>query len=174
MSNNTADDLTVVHCPHCFRRESWSTTAPRTIQVHTEGGQRRVTQEHPLLILEILLSVLEHPQQHIVGRCPACDSPLISTSASLPTLPTWTLSLPDGDYDIGAQLTGPNGTLTKDEILNLFTQHYRKKWWSIQVGQSLFTTFLISSMAVPAIFIFCAFLSVCIFLTFFANPSPGP
>jgi hypothetical protein len=173
VSDQTDICMAQVSCPCCFRRESWSVTTPRTIQVHTKGGQRPPSPEHPLAVLEILLDTREHPGQHIVGRCPACDSPLISTEEGIPALDGWTLSTPAGDFEIGDQILGPDGSLSEEEILGQFQHQYRRRW-SINIGQSLFTTMLLSSMVVPAFFVFGAFLSVGIFLMYFTNPTPGP
>ena len=119
-----------VRCYVCHRVESWTLDASKELLrvVEIEGGARQ-PREHPhLAAWRVIARGSTEGLGHIVGRCDACDMPLLSSASDLEATP-WSITAPDGVLHIdGTSFTGPQGPLTIPEATSWLEGHYRERF----------------------------------------------
>ena len=154
--------MSTVHCPSCHRRERWDNGQR---EVESPGGAR-VPAGHPeLAAWRTLRAALQGESAPVVGRCPACDQPMIGEATAVP----WTIHTPEGDLVVDGVLTGPKGKMTVDEA-NFWVEEQLRERIEVKPGLWLFQASVMSTMLVPiGLWVFAL---VC-FLTFIVNFGRG-
>jgi len=83
--------------------------------VRLPGGHRHPAAHPVLAAWETVRRALEDPQMQVVGRCPACDQPLVSSSGGATPF-TWTFDLPSGLLVVeGDAICGPEGPMSLED-----------------------------------------------------------
>ncbi len=96
-----------VRCCCCHRVEDWSDD---TVTVRVPGGGRRPALHPARTAWDGFLQGREAGEA-VVGRCAACDMPLLSADPEAVGQP-YRIALPGGALTVGPEIVGPTGALS--------------------------------------------------------------
>lgn len=134
-----------VHCPSCHRRERWLPDGPLLEQ---EGGQRQPKGGPELAAWRTIRRSREGELGPVVGRCSACEQPLIATDSACPERAAWTFKTPTGDYTVNGEILGPDGVISAEALETYLSQTYRETV-EADPAQTIFTMMVLTFMTVP-------------------------
>jgi hypothetical protein len=134
-----------VNCPSCHRQERWQPEGPT---VEMEGGQRQPEGHPHLAAWRTVRRSLDGELGPIVGRCSACDQPLVALDSACPETINWTFKTPAGDYQVHKEVLGPSGPIPLDEFDAYMSATYREQPVA-RPAQTLFTMMVLTLMTVP-------------------------
>ncbi|MBW1879379.1 MAG: hypothetical protein JRI25_07120 [Deltaproteobacteria bacterium] len=112
-----------VRCPGCHREEEWPVGETGEVVVRLPGGHRRPKEHLVLAAWKTVHRAAGDPYQTVVGRCPACDQPLVSSSSEAPTF-AYVFDLQPGQLVVeGETIHGPAGTMSLDDADRWVREH---------------------------------------------------
>ena len=145
-----------VTCATCLREERWG---PEGSEVLTTGGRRKPTEPSAIAAWRLLRAHIEGRGGPIVGACPGCGQPLVGEMGMTPAV--WTVEVPGGPYQIGATVQGPEGAVDVVAAEAAILAAHKPP---AQVGKTLFSGMLLTSMLFPLLLWALAFTTFFSFL----------
>jgi hypothetical protein len=104
-----------VRCPGCHREEEWPAGKTGEVVVRLQGGHRCPPEPPNLAAWETLHRTAADGGRTVVGRCPACDQPLVSPAPDAPHF-DYVLDLPLGELVVGGEeIRGPGGPMSLED-----------------------------------------------------------
>ena len=127
---------TEVHGPSCHHRARWQASdgGIQVVEVLQEGGARQPAGAPALVAWNTWRDSRAGELGPVVGRCPACDQPVVAAGDGLPPSEPWVLQANGGEITVSAaSLVGFGGTPATDEQVDAEMQRRLRERFADQL-----------------------------------------